>query len=178
RFDWPTWYSVTATAKSRDAVEDAKAEVEFFLRQKRHLRQDEEANFRIETSARAIDEINEVAALVTTVAAGIVAISLLVGGIGIMNIMLVSVSERTHEIGLRKAVGARSSAILLQFLVEAVVLSLLGGALGLLVGQGLTTFVASFLPNDPQQMMNWDPMDDHSHDDAMKTGGLGIVVPP
>jgi putative ABC transport system permease protein len=65
-----------------------------------------------------------------------------------MNIMLVSVSERTREIGLRKAVGARPSAILLQFLVEAVVLCLIGGAIGLALGQALTSFVATFLPQE------------------------------
>ena len=74
------------------------------------------------------------------------AISLLVGGIGIMNIMLVSVSERTREIGLRKAVGATPSAIMLQFLLEAVVLSLLGGLIGLVLGQGL-----AFLLTIPEQ---------------------------
>jgi putative ABC transport system permease protein len=79
----------------------------------------------------------------TMVAAGIVGISLLVGGVGIMNIMLVSVSERTREIGLRKAVGARPSAILFQFLIEATMLCLMGGLVGLLVGQGLTTAMAS-----------------------------------
>jgi len=78
----------------------------------------------------------------------IAAISLVVGGIGIMNIMLVSVRERTREIGLRKAVGARPGAILLQFLVEAVVLCLVGGAIGLAAGQGITTLVSRFLPEE------------------------------
>jgi putative ABC transport system permease protein len=91
--------------------------------------------------------------------------------------MLVSVSERTREIGLRKAVGARPSAILLQFLVEAVMLCLLGGALGLIVGQGLTTFVASFLPSQPTQLMQFDPMDDRPTP-KMQTGGLHILLPP
>ena len=111
-------------------------------------------------------------------AGGIVAVSLLVGGVGIMNIMLVSVSERTREIGLRKAVGARPSAILTQFLVEAVVLCLLGGALGLIVGQGLTSGVAHFLPNDPTQALRWDPMRDPARQQKMKTGGLNFIVPP
>ncbi len=89
-----------------------------------------------------LQEFNKIAVGVTAVAGGIVGISLLVGGVGIMNIMLVSVSERTREIGLRKAVGARPSAILLQFLVEAVVLCLFGGMIGLGIGQGLTSLIA------------------------------------
>ena len=152
-YAWPTWYSVIATAKSRELVSEAKAEVEFYLRSKRHLKPGEEPNFRVGTAERAIDEINEMTKIVTTIAVGIVGISLLVGGVGIMNIMLVSVSERTREIGLRKAVGARPSAILLQFLIEAVVLCLLGGALGLGSGQAITSAISWFLPVDPT---TWD----------------------
>ena len=82
----------------------------------------------------------------TAVIGGIVAISLLVGGIGIMNIMLVSVTERTHEIGLRKAVGARRQHILLQFLIEAMTLSLVGGLIGLGLGYGLGALVTAVVP--------------------------------
>jgi putative ABC transport system permease protein len=144
---WP-WYSVMATSKKPEASEDAKAEIEFYLRQKRHIRPGGEQTFEIMTAQRMIEQFSRVANIVTMVATGIVGISLLVGGVGIMNIMLVSVSERTREIGLRKAVGARPAAILLQFLVEAVVLCLIGGAMGLLLGQGLTSAVSSMLPKE------------------------------
>jgi putative ABC transport system permease protein len=142
---WP-WYSVVANARSPEVSEDAKAEIEFYLRQKRGIKPARPDTFEVQTAQRMIDQFSRVASMVTMIATGIVGISLLVGGVGIMNIMLVSVSERTREIGLRKAVGARPSAILLQFLVEAVVLCLVGGAIGLAVGQGLTSLVAQFLP--------------------------------
>jgi putative ABC transport system permease protein len=143
RYNWPTWYSVTATTKSRDSVEEAKAEIEFYLRQVRRLKPTEEPNFRVDTAARAVDEINELAGVLTTVAGGIVAISLLVGGIGIMNIMLVSVTERTREIGIRLAIGALEKEVLLQFLVEAVTLAALGGITGI----ALATVVSILLAN-------------------------------
>ena len=157
RFPYPTWYSVIATAKSRDAVEEAHAEVDFYLRQKRHLKPGEEANFNIIVFNRALKEIDDIAHMLTIVASGIVGISLLVGGVGIMNIMLVSVSERTREIGLRKAVGAKPAAILLQFLVEAIVLCLLGGLLGLIGGQIITSAVGAMIPADPMALMNYKP---------------------
>ena len=132
--------------RSAGVSEDARDEVEFFLRQRKRLKPGQENTFQIQTAQRQMDEFNKIAAMVTLIATSIVGISLLVGGVGIMNIMLVSVSERTREIGLRKAVGARASAILLQFLIEAVVLCLIGGAMGLMLGQGLTDIVAKYLP--------------------------------
>src|SRR5205823_8747869 len=113
---------------------------------KRGVRPGKPDTFEVMTAQRVIEQFTRVASVVTLIATGIVGISLLVGGVGIMNIMLVSVSERTREIGLRKAVGARPGVILMQFLVEAIVLCLVGGAMGLALGQALTSFVASFLP--------------------------------
>ena len=132
-----------AATKSPTLTDEAKAELTFFLRRQRGLKVDEPNTFRVEAVEQFVQQFNSVATAITMVAAGIVGISLLVGGVGIMNIMLVSVSERTREIGLRKAVGARPSAILLQFLIEATTLCLLGGLVGLLAGQGLTSLMAS-----------------------------------
>jgi putative ABC transport system permease protein len=123
--------------------EEARAELTFFLRKRRHLPLGAPDNFRVELMEKFIEQFNAIAGMVTMVAGGIVGISLLVGGVGIMNIMLVSVSERTREIGLRKAVGARPSAILMQFLVEAVILCLIGGLVGLLFGQAMTSLMAA-----------------------------------
>ncbi len=142
------YYWVTATSKSPALSDDAKAEIEFYMRQKRQVRPGKEDTFEVSTPQRELREFNNLAAMVTMIATGIVGISLLVGGVGIMNIMLVSVSERTREIGLRKAVGARPAAILLQFLVESVVLCLIGGAIGLVLGQWITSIVSSFLPEE------------------------------
>ncbi|HEV2846427.1 MAG TPA: FtsX-like permease family protein, partial [Thermoanaerobaculia bacterium] len=85
----------------------------------------------------------------TLLLAGVAGIALLVGGIGIMNIMLVSVTERTREIGVRKAVGARRQDVLVQFLIEAVTLSLVGGGIGLALGYGMGTLAANLIPNFP-----------------------------
>jgi putative ABC transport system permease protein len=130
---------VIAAAKSPDVSEEARAEIAFVLRKRRGIRPGEEDTFRIEAVERFVQQFRSISAAVTMVAGGVVGISLLVGGVGIMNIMLVSVSERTREIGLRKAVGARPSAILLQFLVEATVLCLMGGLIGVMIGQMMTT---------------------------------------
>ncbi|GMV25930.1 MAG: multidrug ABC transporter substrate-binding protein [Phycisphaerae bacterium] len=127
---------VIAQTKSPELHEDAKAEVGFYLRRMRGLKPDEPDTFGVEAIEQIISGFKKVAAGLSVFLAGIVAISLLVGGIGIMNIMLVSVSERTREIGLRKAVGAKPAIILMQFLVEAVTLCLIGGAIGLAIGYG------------------------------------------
>jgi putative ABC transport system permease protein len=136
-------FVVVAASRSPEVSDEARAEITFYMRHRRHLRPDQPDNFRIEVVQKFVDQFKSVASAITLVAGGIVGISLLVGGVGIMNIMLVSVSERTREIGLRKAVGARPSAILLQFLIEALVLCLLGGLVGILGGEGITTILKS-----------------------------------
>jgi putative ABC transport system permease protein len=137
------WVHAIASSASPEVSEEARAEMRFFLRQRRQLRLDDPDTFRIEVVQQFIDKFKQIATTMTLVAGGVVGISLIVGGVGIMNIMLVSVSERTREIGLRKAVGARPSAILLQFLVEAVMLCCMGGALGVLGGAGLTKLISN-----------------------------------
>ncbi len=133
---------------SPDKVDDAKAEIAFVLRKMRELTAEDEDTFQIEVIQQFIDNFNTMAKGITAGAGGIVGISLLVGGIGIMNIMLVSVSERTREIGLRKALGARPGIILVQFLVESVTLCLAGGAIGLAAGQGLISIIRT-IPDSP-----------------------------
>ena len=104
-----------------------------------------EDEFSVIDSANLIQTINQVLGALTLALGGIAAISLLVGGVGIMNIMLVSVTERTREIGLRKAVGAKPSDILYQFLIEAVVLSLGGGIIGVILGSLGAFAMSSFI---------------------------------
>ncbi len=133
-----------ATSRSPQVSEEARAELRFFLRKSRHLKPGEPDTFRLDAVEQFLQQFNQLAIAITMAAAGVVGISLVVGGVGIMNIMLVSVSERTREIGLRKAVGARPAAILLQFLVEAVMICLFGGLVGVLAGYGLTKVLASF----------------------------------
>jgi putative ABC transport system permease protein len=128
---------VIATARTPDLAAEAAAEITFFLRARRGIGPLDEPNFGVEYVQRFVEQFKQLATAITIAATGIVAISLAVGGVGIMNIMLVSVSERTREIGLRKAVGARPSAILFQFLIEAVVLCCVGGAIGVVIGWGI-----------------------------------------
>ncbi|HVT56868.1 MAG TPA: ABC transporter permease [Thermoanaerobaculia bacterium] len=130
-------------AEAVDAVRDGIKEL---LRRRHHLAKGEPDDFRIIVQDEILKQVTGFLAGVTAVIGGIVAISLLVGGIGIMNIMLVSVTERTREIGVRKAVGARRRDILVQFLIEAVTLSLAGGAMGLLIGWGLGVLVIAVVP--------------------------------
>lgn len=131
-----------AASRSPSLSEEAQAELRFFLRGKRNLKPGDPNTFFLWAMQSWVDRFERESRMATWIAGGVAAISLLVGGVGIMNIMLVSVSERTREIGIRKAVGAKSSAVLLQFLVEAVVLCLVGGLIGVLFGQGLTTVMA------------------------------------
>ncbi len=138
------WMQVLAAGKSAETLDEAQAELKFFLRRTRGIRPGQPDTFEVRSLQNALDVFNEIAGIVTMVAGGIVGISLLVGGIGIMNIMLVSVSERTREIGLRKAVGAKRSAILTQFMIESITLCFVGGCIGLAIGQ-LLTWTISFV---------------------------------
>jgi putative ABC transport system permease protein len=132
------WMYVVANAVTPEASDEAGAEIRFYLRRQRELRPEDPDTFGINLVEAFVETFSKVASAITMVAGGIVGISLLVGGVGIMNVMLVSVSERTREIGLRKAVGATPSAILLQFLIEAVTLCSIGGFVGIAGGQLLT----------------------------------------
>jgi len=118
------------------------------LRQQHKLPEGEPDDFQIQTQDDILETVSQVGGFITTAVAAMVGVALLVAGIGIMNIMLVSVTERTREIGIRKSVGARKIDILWQFLIEAVALSLLGGVLGLLGGWGMGNGLANILPGD------------------------------
>ncbi len=124
----------------------AQQEVRNILRGRRHLRPGQPDNFGITTSENVLDLYHNLTGGIFVVTVGVAAISLLVGGIVIMNIMLVSVTERTREIGIRKAMGARRRDILTQFLVEATTLSLSGGLIGILVGLGLALLAGALSP--------------------------------
>jgi putative ABC transport system permease protein len=126
---------IRVQAESEEAVSPVEYRVESFLRYSKDVRDDDDATFSIFNQAALQDTIRTVTGTLGILITGIAGISLVVGGIGIMNIMLVSVRERTREIGVRRAIGARQSQILTQFLMEAVVLSTLGGLIGLTIGQ-------------------------------------------
>jgi putative ABC transport system permease protein len=117
-------------------MDQAYGEIDRVLRREHRIRPGEDVDFSIRNSSDLIETFNATAQTFTLLLAGIAGISLLVGGIGIMNIMLVSVTERTREIGVRKALGATRRAILFQFLIEALVLCVMGGLLGVGVGFG------------------------------------------
>jgi putative ABC transport system permease protein len=126
--------SIGLSATSQDAITTVSAEITALLDQRHGITAGATADFSITTQAQLLGTVSSVSDVLTLLLAGIASISLLVGGIGIMNIMLVSVRERTREIGIRKAIGARGRDILSQFLVEALALSLAGGAIGILFG--------------------------------------------
>jgi len=128
--------SITVQVTDPDSVNLAMIEIERVLRREHGIRPGADNDFQIRNRAEFLATMEETTRTFTFLLAGIAAVSLLVGGIGIMNIMLVSVTERTREIGIRKALGATRRNILLQFLVEALVLCMLGGALGILIGSG------------------------------------------
>jgi len=141
--------AIALTVADLDDMENVTQSITRLLRSAHNIEEGDDDDFRIQTAQQLQDSINTILGTATVVMAGIVSISLLVGGIGIMNIMLVSVTERTREIGICKAIGAKRHHILLQFLLEALVLCLLGGLIGLIIGYGIGALVASLIPGFP-----------------------------
>lgn len=135
--------SIFASALSEDMTEYATEEIGKILRREHKLKEGDDDNFTIRTQQEISTMLNTTTSLMTTLLACIAGISLIVGGIGIMNIMYVSVTERTREIGLRMSVGARGIDILAQFLIEAVLISITGGVIGVILGCGASWAVKS-----------------------------------
>ena len=133
--------SISVLASSEEKIPDTMAEIQKILRREHKLRQGRPDDFTIRNQSDFLATFAETTVVFTYLLAGIAAVSLIVGGIGIMNIMLVSVTERTREIGIRMAIGARGSDVRLQFLVESIVMCLLGGLLGLAAGIGGASLV-------------------------------------
>ncbi|TET49977.1 MAG: FtsX-like permease family protein [Actinomycetota bacterium] len=135
---------ILAQSISEEVIDAATDEIREILRKSRNIRFGEKNDFRVRNQTQILDIISSITNIFTVVIAGIASISLLVGGIGIMNIMLVSVTERTREIGIRKATGAKNRDILVQFLVESIVLSITGGILGILFAVLISVLLNSF----------------------------------
>ncbi len=138
---------ITISAADGVPLERVSQQIRAVLRARHQLADGEEDDFMVRTQAEMTSMLTSTTDTMTYLLAGIAAVSLVVGGIGIMNIMLVSVTERTREIGLRLSVGARDLDVLTQFLVESIVLSLAGGAIGILLGIGFAYGVS--------QVMQW-----------------------
>ncbi|MGQ1784717.1 MULTISPECIES: ABC transporter permease [unclassified Saccharicrinis] len=138
---------IVLSASSEDNIKETSAEIEELLRQSHKLKEAEDNDFEIRTQEELISNFGSISEMLLVLLGSISAISLLVGGIGIMNIMYVSVTERTREIGLRLAIGGKGKDILMQFLLEAILLSVLGGIIGVLLGY--------FASNSVESILNW-----------------------
>ncbi len=137
--------TIAVSAASSEVLSSVQAEMTEILRETRRVADDEDDDFSVRDMTQLAATLSSSTALMTGLLGAVAAVSLLVGGIGIMNIMLVSVTERTREIGIRLAIGALSNQVLMQFLVEAVVLCLIGGLIGIALGLGLALMASSLL---------------------------------
>jgi putative ABC transport system permease protein len=145
---------IIVRARSGQMVQ-ALDQVEEVLRRQRGVKYNEPNNFDLGTADRLISQFDSITAMAGVAAIAISSIGLLVGGIGVMNIMLVSVTERTHEIGIRKAIGAKRRDIVQQFLFEAMTLTLLGGILGVIIAVAISQLLILLLPNLPASIPLW-----------------------
>jgi len=139
--------SIYASAINEGASDAAVTEVNAILRETHRLRQNQDNDFQVRTQAELMTMMNSTSSMMTALLTAVASISLVIGGIGIMNIMYVSVTERTREIGLRMSIGARGVDILLQFLIEAVMISITGGVIGVVIGVSAAIIVP--------KMLNW-----------------------
>jgi len=165
---YPQLDDYTITAKARTGMrQEAYDEVEAAMRRIRRLATDADDDFTVQTPDQIIQQIDSITGVVGLVAIAMSALGLLVGGIGVMNIMLVSVTERTKEIGVRKAIGARRRDIIGQFLIEAVALTGVGGLLGIIFSVLITLLVGKLAPSLPSVVPAW----------AVMTGfGVSVAV--
>jgi putative ABC transport system permease protein len=136
---------IAVSAVSSQATTAAKDQISTLLRERHGIRQNQQDDFRVNNLTEVAEAAQQTTAVMTMLLGSIAAVSLLVGGIGIMNIMLVSVTERTREIGIRMAIGSRGSYIRMQFLAESIILCMLGGLIGVLVGVGLSLGIAHYM---------------------------------
>ncbi len=138
-------HTIMASVKKGIPLEEANVQIRRIMREQRSISKDAEDDFSIYTMQALLSTISGITQMLTVMLGFVAAISLVVGGIGIMNIMLVSVTERTREIGIRLAIGATADDILTQFLIESIVLSALGGIIGILLGMLITLVVSSIM---------------------------------
>lgn len=135
--------SISLQATDTQKIEQVQDEITTLLRQRHRITGDKEDDFHVQNTASIIESVNQSTAMMTVLLGAIASISLLVGGIGIMNIMMVSVTERTREIGIRKALGATFQNIMMQFMIESMVLGIVGGLIGIVVGCAASYVISS-----------------------------------
>ncbi|MBO4401151.1 MAG: ABC transporter permease [Selenomonadaceae bacterium] len=136
--------SINVQVADADKMDEVQANIEKLLRQRHRIRADADDDFNVRNLTSLMETMTETTTMITLLLGSIAGISLVVGGIGIMNIMMVSVTERTREIGIRKAIGATYNSIMIQFLIESTMISILGGIVGIFLGIGLAQAISKF----------------------------------